>query len=172
MRNIMKSLPILAIFISIYVAKHMFPEGVFKTNIELLLVILVASIIYILYYIISEGHWQEILGGILISVLLSVGTAVFPPIGILLIIWLVISIVMAIASLIQLLPLALISVALYGALLSDLWFGYFSINYVSPFPDHTFQLDHMVPDIQRSFLSRGASTVADLVYSLSPWFSL
>ncbi|NIE63159.1 hypothetical protein [Burkholderia sp. Ax-1719] len=75
--------------------------------------------LYMAYYIISEGHWAEVVASIIISLLLDTIAAIFPILAILVIIWFVFNIAVAISSIRQLIPMALASVVLYVLLFPD-----------------------------------------------------
>ncbi|HEV2621828.1 MAG TPA: hypothetical protein VGU65_07045 [Frateuria sp.] len=69
-----------------------------------------ASFVYLIYYIISEDLYHEIIGSVIVSLVLMGLTAIFPLFGILLILWVIYNVVMTVKSIITLFPLALLSI--------------------------------------------------------------
>lgn len=75
------------------------------------------ALLFFIYYLASEGHLASILGGIVVSVILMAIAAAIPVIGwIILICWILYNIARAFKSIQNLLPDALLSVALYASL--------------------------------------------------------
>jgi len=162
--TVLKSVLVFFLFMVLYVIKQFLPMNNVDTTMLFLLGVLLVSVIYIIFYIISEDHWQEILGGIIISVLLSAGTAIFPLIGILLAIWIIYSIIMALKSVVQLIPVSLVSILVYSSLLSDFTLSLFSVNYIPLLNTTEFTIKSLVSLVQQNFLTRGVSTIIDIVY--------
>lgn len=76
------------------------------------------ALLFFIYYLVSEGHLAGILGGIVVSVVLMVIAGAIPVIGwIVLVCWILYNIARAFESIQNLLPDALLSVALYASLL-------------------------------------------------------
>ncbi|QWT40923.1 hypothetical protein [Dickeya dadantii] len=76
------------------------------------------ALLFFIYYLASEGHLADILGGIVLSVILMAIAAAIPVIGwLILICWILYNIARAFESIQNLLPDALLSAALYASLL-------------------------------------------------------
>jgi len=81
-------------------------------------VVLAGSFLYFIWYLISEGHFGNILGSMIVSMILMAIAAAIPVIGwILLLLWIFYNIAKAFETIKTLLPDALFSAVLYGCLL-------------------------------------------------------
>lgn len=79
---------------------------------------IVFPFLFFIYYLISEGHIGEIIGGIFLSFILIAIAAKIPVLGwILLFCWILYNIYMALSSIRKLLPDALLSIILYTSLI-------------------------------------------------------
>lgn len=84
--------------------------------IAMLLAIMGGAILYIIFYIITEGLLSEIIGGIIITMILIGASTLFPPLAIILMLWVFINILISIKSIFDLLPSLLISILLFGTI--------------------------------------------------------
>ncbi|MHA7678598.1 hypothetical protein [Cupriavidus sp. PET2-C1] len=105
------------VYLSIFAGLLMLRDGLvphsYDEPVLFFLTVGAAATLYMLYYIVSEGHWAEIAGSIVISLVLAVAAALFPPLGILVVLWVLFNIAKTLASIVQIIPLAIASVLLY-----------------------------------------------------------
>lgn len=115
------------------------------TDESFLIGITAVGILYLLYFIVSEGLIKKIIIGILISVAITLGARFYPPLVILAAVYLIYSIVRSIFSMIQLLPIFFMSVLIF----SLLYFNEILFN-VSDFSIDDFSIKNMIYIIENT----------------------
>jgi len=116
LKKIFYTVLVLVILSSLWVVKYSINNSDGASYILFLLCIVGAGLLYMIYFIISEGLLGEIVFGLLISAAITVVSVIFPPLAILAVIYLVYSIIKSVKSLISLLPLFLMSLVLFVVL--------------------------------------------------------
>ncbi len=90
------------------------PESIFLV----ILGLISFAVIYFIYYLASEGHLADIIGGVVLSIILIGIAAAIPVIGwICLVVWIIYNIAKALESIRTLMPEALLSLVLYASLI-------------------------------------------------------
>ena len=96
-------------------------------------VVVFYSVVFLLFYIISEHIIKNMIGGIILSILGAALAVVFPPLGILLAVIGILSIISKIISVIKMIPLLLLGVLFAVLLFADLLIAEFKFNEFYPF---------------------------------------
>jgi hypothetical protein len=91
-------------------------ESVFGTDVVLIVILLISARIFI-KRLSTEGLWAQFVGYLIVSAALDALAVAFPPLMILVIIWVIYNLKKALDSILQLLPHALCSVVLYTLLM-------------------------------------------------------
>ncbi|MBB6187554.1 hypothetical protein [Rhodanobacter sp. MP7CTX1] len=86
-----------------------------------LCIVTVVAFVYLVYYIISEKLYDEILGSLVISLVLMGMTAILPILGILLLLWVLYNVVATVQSIVSLIPSALLSGVAFVLLFPMAW---------------------------------------------------
>ncbi|KPD17365.1 hypothetical protein ADM96_19580 [Burkholderia sp. ST111] len=102
------------LFFRVWLAPHRHNDPV-----SFFLSVAAISAIYMAYFIVSEGHWAEIVGCIIVSLLIDGLAALFPPLVIIVILWFLVNVAVAMQSIVRLIPLAIASLLLYVLLFPD-----------------------------------------------------
>lgn len=115
-------------FVGMWILKN------YLTNENFLIGMAVFGVLYLIYFIISEGFLKKIIVGILISILITIGARFYPPLVILAVVYLIYSIISSIMSLAQLFPLFLISLGLFSLLFcNEILLGFDIVNHIDNF---------------------------------------
>lgn len=118
-----KSLVLFSIFSVLVVLKQfMLHIGIHPVHTMLIvsLTVIAYSIAFLIFYIISEGVIKKMLAGIIISIIGSIVAAIFPPLGILIAVIGIISMISQILSVVKMIPLLLFGMLLAVLLFSDI----------------------------------------------------
>ena len=116
LRKMFYTFLVLVIFSILWLSKYSMDTTDESSYILFLACVVGSGMLYMIYFIISEGLLGEIIFGIIISVAITAVSALFPPLAILAVLYLFYSIIRSVKSLISLLPIFLMSLILFGTL--------------------------------------------------------
>lgn len=169
----LKFIFIFLVFIGIFIIKNSIPLPEEKNYIKYLYFlagIMIPSTIYIIYYFISEGHIKDIVIGLIISIVLTFLSTLFPLFAIVALLYFLYSIIRSIVGAVKLLPMVLLSSIFYSLLFND-----FVLLKCLKFESIPTSLnisnllmlingDSNINDIYNTFISRSYNTYCEIAY--------